>query len=270
MICLGKGRFFGETVSAERFGRIVITASRYRAGDSLPRHCHEQAYLYVMLAGGIAERAMHRENVCTRGWLIYNEAGEAHEDRVFEQGAVGLNIEMPLDWLRDVQTTCSVGEPLLYRHAGAAITSVGALQLAMRQRDSLQALGVEEAVVRLVDSLSARTHGRHSRPAWLQKAEDEIGQRYRTGLRLDDIADAIGVHRAHLCREFRRHCGCTMTQYAGRLRADLALEALIRSAEPLATLAARTGYADQAHLTRAIRRHFGTTPGILRRAHGGR
>src|SRR5581483_4537495 len=132
MICLGAGQFFGETVSARRFGPFAVTVSRYRAGTLLPRHYHEQPYLYVMLTGGIAEQALHRENVCTRGWLIYNEAGEVHEDQVLDRGAEGLNIEISADWLVRFRPVGAVQEPVLYRHAGPEVTAIGALQIALR------------------------------------------------------------------------------------------------------------------------------------------
>jgi AraC-like DNA-binding protein len=135
----------------------------------------------------------------------------------------------------------------------------------MRWKDALQLLGVEEAVVRLIDSLSRPVQRQRCRPAWLAKAEELIRNRFRLGLTLQEVADAANIHRAHLCREFHRFFGCTMTQYAGRLRADAALQELIRSDSPLACVAAQTGFADQAHLTRTIRQHFGTTPGNLRR-----
>jgi AraC family transcriptional regulator len=265
MIRLGSGDYFGETVTVRRFGPFAVTASRYPAGHLLPQHCHEQAAVCVVLAGGMTEQALGRETVCTRGWLVYNGAGEEHQDRVLAGGAEGLNIDLPSEWLPRLREAVGARETVSYRHAGAEVTAVGALQVAMGTPDSLQALRGEEAIVRLLDSLchAGQRHGRP--PRWLARAEELIRDRHRGGLRLGDVADAAGVHPAHLCREFRRCFGCTMTQYAARLRADAALEEVLRSAVPLAAVAARAGFADQAHLTRAIRKHFGTTPGALRR-----
>jgi transcriptional regulator GlxA family with amidase domain len=55
-----------------------------------------------------------------------------------------------------------------------------------------------------------------------------------------------------------------MTQYAARLRSDDAFQQLTGSAQPLAAVAARAGFADQAHLTRTMREHFRTTPSRIR------
>jgi AraC family transcriptional regulator len=267
MIHLGPGEFFGEMLGVRRFGPFAITASRYRAGERLPRHCHEQPYLYVMLAGAMAEHALRRENVCTRGWLVYNEVGEGHEDQVFDHGAEGLNIEIASDWLVCLRDTGVAYEPLLYRHAGPAITTVGVLQLALRSADPLQGLGAEEAISCLINALCFPIQLSRCPPAWLFRAEELIRSLPSGSFRLDDVAHAAGVHPAHLCREFHRTFGCTMTRYVAQLRADRALGEVLCSDTPLALVAARSGFSDQAHLTRAIRRHFSTTPGQLRREH---
>jgi AraC family transcriptional regulator len=266
MICLTAGRFFGETVITRRFGAFTITYSRYRPGERLPRHCHEHAYLYVMLGGGISERALRRDNVCTRGWVVYNEAGEAHQDQVLERGAEGLNIEVDAAWLATLRETRALHEAVCYRHVGPAITAVGGLQVAMQSTDLLQQLRVEEAVTQLINSLCGTPESRRRLPpAWLSRIEELIRSRPCSQLFLQELAAAAGVHPAHLCREFRRAFGCTMSQYLVRWRADAALQKLMRSEAPLTTVAAATGFADQAHLTRTIRSQFGTTPGGLRR-----
>jgi AraC family transcriptional regulator len=218
-----------------------------------------------MVGGAFREHASRHDYLCTRGWLVLNEAGEPHRDDVLEPGAEGLNIELPPDWLPTSRDGPGCCEPVLYRFAGPAVTAVAALQLAMQVHDCLRSFGVQEAVARLLDSLRRPAAGRGRAPRWLDRAEQAVRYQYRNGLCLRAIAASAGVHPAHLCREFRRKFGCTMTQYAARLRGDDAFTRLIGSTEPLATVAAQTGFADQAHLTRTIRHLFGTTPARLRR-----
>jgi AraC family transcriptional regulator len=265
MVRLGPGEYFGQTIGSDSFGSLAITTTRYRPGEVLPPHCHEQPYLFVMVAGAFREHASRHDYLCTRGWLVLNEAGEPHRDEVLEHGAEGLNIELPPDWLpttRDASARC---EPLLYRFAGPAVTAVGALLLAMRVHDCLRTFAVQEAVTCLLDSLRRPAAGRGCAPRWLDRVEQAVRSQYRYGLCLRTVATMAGVHPAHVCREFRRKFGCTMTQYTARLRADDAFTRLIGSTEPLATIAMETGFADQAHLTRTIQHLYGTTPARLRR-----
>ena len=83
---------------------------------------------------------------------------------------------------------------------------------------------------------------------------------------LDDLAQAAGVSAYHLSRTFRRVTGLTMSRYRTRLRLRQAMERLAAGEDDLAGLAADLGFADQAHLTRALGAETGTTPAALRRA----
>ncbi len=269
MIALGPGRYFGEVVTVRRVGHLLLTATRYRAGEVLPTHFHERPYLFTMFVGSVIEHTMGREHVCSRGSLIYNEAGESHRDHIAECGAVGLNVELSGARAAELRREGAGHEPLLYHHAGPAIHAVGILQRAAFSDDPLSHLGIEEAVTHLLDSLSGQVKIRRGRPPWLGKVESFIRHGYLDGLELGIIAPSVRVHPAHLCREFRRGFGCTMTEYAARLRADRALSDIMASDAPLATVAAQAGYADQSHMSRAIRKYFGTTPGQLRHDSGG-
>jgi AraC family transcriptional regulator len=74
----------------------------------------------------------------------------------------------------------------------------------------------------------------------------------------------VGVHRVHLAREFRDHFGLTVGDYVRRRRLARARHLLAHTDLPLSAAAADAGFADQAHLTRAFRAAFGTTPGRFR------
>jgi AraC-like DNA-binding protein len=86
----------------------------------------------------------------------------------------------------------------------------------------------------------------------------------RTELRLDELAQAAGVSAYHLSRTFRRVTGLTLSRYRTRLRLRRAMQRLAAGDHDLAGLAAELGFADQAHLTRALRAETGTTPAALR------
>ncbi|AGZ39795.1 helix-turn-helix domain-containing protein [Actinoplanes friuliensis] len=83
------------------------------------------------------------------------------------------------------------------------------------------------------------------------------------GARLDDLAELAGCSRWHLSRTFHQVTGLTINAYRLRLRVRRALDQLGQSSS-LAALAADTGFADQPHLTRAVRRELGLPPGAVR------
>lgn len=265
VIELGPGRYFGEPIRTRTIGDFAITTTRYRGGEVIPTHSHTHRYLFVPLEGALLERAIHRDHECSRGELVFNEAGEAHRDRVLGRGAAGLNIEIPSHWLEEFGDRIARLHPVVYGSAGPAIWAIGAIQIAMLRNDALQALSVEEAIVSLLDALRPAPAPDRSR-AMLQAVEHAIRDRDAHPLRLAPIARSVGVHPSHLCRSFRHHHGCTISQYAARVRADRALVDILGTPDTLALVATRNGFADQAHLTRNIRSHYGATPGRLRAA----
>jgi AraC-like DNA-binding protein len=92
---------------------------------------------------------------------------------------------------------------------------------------------------------------------------------------LPDLAGRVGWSEWYLSRMFHRVTGTTISTYRRRLRVRAALDALTegrpgRAGVGLAAIAARTGFADQAHLTRAMGREIGLPPAAARRLLRGR
>lgn len=85
---------------------------------------------------------------------------------------------------------------------------------------------------------------------------------------ISGLAGRLGLGHRQLQRRFREAVGLTPKQFARvrRLRASLA-GALDANPNSWAGLAARSGFADQAHLAREIARLTGLTPGAFREHH---
>jgi AraC-like DNA-binding protein len=81
----------------------------------------------------------------------------------------------------------------------------------------------------------------------------------------DDLAAATGRTRYAVYRAFRSAYGMAPSDYQRQLRLRAARR-LITRGHPLSDVAARTGFADQSHLTRWFVRYYGITPGGYRLA----
>jgi len=86
-------------------------------------------------------------------------------------------------------------------------------------------------------------------------------------LSLADICTACGLSRAYLIRAFRQHYGLTPHGYLLDQRVQLA-RAQLRQGRAIAEVAQEAGFADQAHLQRAFKKHLAATPGHYRNATG--
>jgi len=81
-------------------------------------------------------------------------------------------------------------------------------------------------------------------------------------LSAEDLAAAAGCSRFALHRAFMAHFGFAASDYQRQLRLRAARR-LIAGGHPVAEAAVRSGFTDQAHLTRWFRRCYGITPGTF-------
>jgi AraC-like DNA-binding protein len=79
------------------------------------------------------------------------------------------------------------------------------------------------------------------------------------------LATALDVSPYRLSRSFSRITGHSYTDYRNRVRLNRMLDRLAEGETRLGVLAADLGFADQAHLTRTVRRYFDRAPTVLRK-----
>jgi AraC-like DNA-binding protein len=82
--------------------------------------------------------------------------------------------------------------------------------------------------------------------------------------RIGEVARAVGWSQKHLIARFRQQVGVAPKAAARVIRGERAARALRTSSVGVGQVAFETGYADQAHLSRELRRLTGETPSQLR------
>ncbi|MDX2087475.1 MAG: AraC family transcriptional regulator [Kofleriaceae bacterium] len=87
---------------------------------------------------------------------------------------------------------------------------------------------------------------------------------------LDELAAKTGYSVFHTCRVFQRTTGQTIHGFRRELRLRHALARMLDGDEPLAEVAAATGFASQSHMTNLFRARFGVTPARARTRAGQR
>jgi AraC-like DNA-binding protein len=87
---------------------------------------------------------------------------------------------------------------------------------------------------------------------------------------LEELAEKTGYSVFHTCRVFQRTTGHTIHGFRRELRLRHALARVLDGDEPLAEVAAATGFASQSHLTNLFRARFGVTPARARTRDGQR
>ena len=126
--------------------------------------------------------------------------------------------------------------------------------------------GVKQAWATLIiQAAAANAAGRP--PRVVERAVVMLEQRALGTVRVSEVALAAGVSVGHLHALFRTHLGRTPLELVRERRLEAAHALLVGGDLPIAEVALRCGFADQASLTHAMRRLRGCTPGELRRAH---
>jgi AraC-like DNA-binding protein len=125
-----------------------------------------------------------------------------------------------------------------------------------------------EVLLELMRSVLTGT-GTASATGHLLAAKEFIDAHLRDhGLRAEQVARAVGVTARHLNRAFATE-GTTVAQYVQRRRLEAAraeLSVASTAGQRISDVAARWGFASQAHFTRLFRTRFGATPSELRAA----
>ena len=98
----------------------------------------------------------------------------------------------------------------------------------------------------------------------LRLLDDYIEAHLGHDIAIADLAALAGVSRFHFARLFRATVGVPPHRYVLGRRLERARALLQSNQRSLREIAALTGCADQSHLTRAVKRKFGATPGALR------
>lgn len=95
------------------------------------------------------------------------------------------------------------------------------------------------------------------------RLRDFVREHPAGGLRVTDLARAIDVSEQELRRLTRASTGLTPWAFVTRVRVELAADLIRHGDLTLSQVALPAGFYDQSHLTRWVRRHFGTTPAGL-------
>ena len=84
---------------------------------------------------------------------------------------------------------------------------------------------------------------------------------YNTDLNLDEVADAVGLSKYHLCREFNHLYGISPGKYLANLRLQKSCALLLQSCQhTIAEIASMVGFSNDNYFCKVFRKAFGTTP----------
>jgi AraC family transcriptional regulator len=134
-------------------------------------------------------------------------------------------------------------------------------------RDEVSELAIEGLGFEILAEV-ARSSNRTTdeSPVWLQRVRELLHERFAERLTVADVAASVGVHPAHLAREFRRRHQQTIGDYVRQLRIECARHELRASDKPISEIAIGAGFFDQSHFARTFKLLTGFPPAAFRKA----
>ena len=123
-------------------------------------------------------------------------------------------------------------------------------------------LGVLAEMMRRYADIVVKPTGT-SEPNGVARAMTYLDAHYAEDIDLARLSTVAGLPRFRLIRAFRRETGLTPHAFLVDRRVRAARDMLAEGASPV-DAAARSGFYDQAHLTRAFKARVGVTPGAYR------
>lgn len=246
------------------------------AGFDFPPHFHQAYCIWFNTSGG--EHYSHRgqTDILQPGRFGIVAPGDVHANRSVGHSARSLmTFYVQNDRLqsiyRQVGAASSAGMEFKSRFYRDPECLESLVRLFATLRNSPAALEQESAFLE-VFGLLARRHGlaRTTEAAIgyeitrVRGIIDLFRERLAENISLTELARQFACTPYHLIRCFKKECGLTPYAYLLRLRLERARE-LIRRGRPLVDTALETGFADQSHLTRHFKAHYGISPGEFRR-----
>jgi AraC-like DNA-binding protein len=221
------------------FAEISNGRERWDPCSHIGRHRHDRAYAALVLSGSYEESGSRGRFRVNAGDILFHGAFDAHQDRFCSSGAQILNL-----LIDDCPPGVSIGR----------IADPDTV-VRIAERDA------EEAVAQLQKQLRLIQPAHYD---WQDVLAGDLLE--NSSFSLDHWARNHDLAPATVSRGFRKVFGVTPAEFRLEARTHRALRMIAANEAPLASIAAIAGFADQAHMSRAIRLLTGVTPGFWRRS----
>ena len=246
---------------------VRVDTTSHAAHSRLGVHSRSVHYLSVVLGGSYVEHVSSHALDCLPMRLRFHAADEEHSHRVGPLRARCLNIELGDAWSESLDRfRNAIDRPILVESGGW-----WALQAAALHRD-----GSDDSKL-LFESLAAELLNLCERQSRIDQAVDRSSAVKRAviaiedglagNLSLTDLARVANLHPTHFARSFRKATGLTVGEYIRHRRVARAQALMIgMPSMGISRIAAETGFADHAHLTRTFRQIARANPSAYRSA----
>ena len=230
------------TINNSQFRKITPGIETLPSKFSLPRHRHLRAYATVVLAGSFEESGYNGRIHATAGDVLIHPALDCHGNQMVSAGVKLIR----LDWADD--------------NGIGGLYHLDDLDELARAAES-DVIAAAHLLNRALYEKGLPSHGQKN--DWPDVLLADLADNVATEIGV--WAEINGLARETVSRGFAAAYGVAPSVLRAELRARSAWLRITRGSEGLSRIAADTGFADQAHMTRWIHRITGAPPAAWRR-----
>lgn len=95
---------------------------------------------------------------------------------------------------------------------------------------------------------------------YVKHAVEYMTYHYDEKLKINDLADFIGINRSYLTSSFKKHMGCSPQEFLINLRMEKAKSLLKKTEMSINAVANAVGYPDQLAFSKVFKQHCGMSP----------
>lgn len=240
------------------FDSLLAQTTTYDPHLHMPRHTDKLNRISITIKGGSDEKTDLQSAHIGCSSLLTKPNDAFHETTFGKQGATILSIQFKDPDLMPA----SCRQWANYPHPSLSVAGVKLWAALKKVRSDKELYAILNQLERWVTGLQSVQAGNEV----LQQAARQLAGSCQEKNSMQQLARDHHLHRVYFSRAFKRTHGISPLQYLQQSRLLKALEFLSHGKESLAAVAFNAGYADQSHMSRAIKQAFGCSPAQMQKA----
>jgi AraC-like DNA-binding protein len=238
---------------------LRIQLVSYLPGFHMPPHTDMWSKISIVIDGSVGERTTETDAAGKTGSIFIKPSYALHENHFSDKPAKLLTMSLKNDAVFSRYFDCwqFLNHPKVY---------VKAIELWTKLRRLKNDGELNAALRTFSNELPPLSRENENAFYWCGQFKHLLTENLTEPERIGLISQKIALHRVYLGRTFKRLNGTSPSEYRHFAKTAAALVELVLTDKSISSIAADSGFSDQSHLTRTLKRQLGVTPAKFRRA----
>jgi AraC family transcriptional regulator len=249
----------GRDTNILHFDRFNVERSVYPPGLHMAPHTDKLSRISIILDGELRESTKQGSINATRNCVVIKPNHVVHENTF---GASPLRL-LSISFNDPSLLAQYFDEWQWINHPAMGVLGVRLWTQMQWVKNDGDLMKLFSAFFATLSSL-AQEQDTH-RTAWPDQLKELLETNLDEPQAIQALSEQLSLHRVSMARGFKRRYSLSPVQFRKYTRVMTALQELALTQKSLAAIAYDAGFADQSHLTRALKSLAGCTPGEFRR-----